>query len=158
MIANSDIHQPITFEYDLETGHRPLTLVFAKERSAEGIKEALMDRRTAVWFEDNLIGKEEFLTPIFHESVSVEKVAYQKQIAEVVLKNESDVDFILENVGKYSFYNKTRIMTLKAGEELRLGVKTDEILEQFQLKFRVLNMLVTPEDYLQVELECKTEK
>jgi len=158
MIANSDIHQPISFDYDLETGHRPLTLVFATERSAEGIKEALIERRTAVWFENNLIGKEEFLTPLFHESVSVEKVAYQKNIAEVVLKNESAVDFILENIGEYAFYNKTRIMTLKAGGELRLGVKTGDILEQFQLKFRVMNMLYTPEDYLQVEIDCKTEK
>ena len=158
MMANSDIHQPITFEYNLDTEHRPLTLVFAKERTAEGIKEALKERRTAVWFEDNIIGKEEFLTPVFQESVRVEKVSYHEKIAEVVLKNESAVDFILENAGEYSFLNKTRVMTLKAGEELRLGVKTAEILEQFQLKFKVLNMLITPEDYLLVEINCKTDK
>ena len=156
MIANSDIHQPITFDYDLETNHRPLTLVFARERSIAGIREALEDKRTAVWFEHNLIGREEFLYPLFQESLKVKKVAYHEKIAEVVLSNESAVDFILENAGEYSFFNKTRTFVIKAGEKLRLGVKTGEVLDQFNLKFRVKNMLVTPEDYLLAEISCKT--
>ncbi len=155
MMANSDIHQPISFEYDSEKNHRPLTLVFAKERSAESIKEALLERRTAVWFENNLIGNEEFLAPIFNESVSIENVVYHDKIAEVVLSNSSSVDFILENTGEYSFYNKTRIMILKAGESLRLGVKTGDVLDEFKLKFNVLNLLVTPDEPLEIELACR---
>jgi len=156
MLGNTDIHQPITFEYDLESGHRPLTLVFAKERSASGIKEALMERRSAVWFEDQVIGKEEFLLPLFQSAVSVEKVTYYEKIAEVIIKNKSDMNFILENTGDYSFLNKTRILTLKANEELRLGVKTGEVLEEFTLKYQVLNFHLTPSESLVVELDCKT--
>lgn len=155
MLANSDIHQPISFDYELGTEHRPITLVFAKERSAEGIKEALIEKRTALWFENNLIGKEEFLAPLFRESVLVEKIQYMQKITGVTLKNESSVDFILENAGEYSFYNKTPVIILKAGQAMLLGVKTGERLDEFQLKFRVLNMLVSPGENLLVEINCK---
>ena len=158
MFANTDIHQPITFEYELESGHRPLTLVFARDHSAESIKEALLDRRTAVWYEHNIIGREEFLLPLFQNSVSIEKVSYYEKIAEVVMKNNSDVDLILENIGDYSFFNKTRIFTLKAGEELRLGVKTGEVLQEFTLKFKVHNYHISPEKSLQAGIICKKNK
>ena len=141
--------------FDEHTEHRPITLVFAKERSAKGIKEALIEKRTALWFENNLIGKEEFLAPLFRESVLVEKIQYMQKITGVTLKNESSVDFILENAGEYSFYNKTTVMILKAGQAMLLGVKTGERLDEFQLKFRVLNMLVSPGENLLVEINCK---
>jgi len=157
MIGTTDIHQPISFEYDLSSEHRPLTLVFSKERTENGIREALLNRRTAVWFEHNLIGKEEFLAPLFHESLKVVKVIYREQIAEVVLKNESAVDFILENDGDYSFFNKTNIFVVKAGEKFRLGVKTGEILDQFSLKFKVKNLYVSPEECLLTEISCNTQ-
>ena len=114
-----------------------------------------MQRRTAVWFENNLIGNEDFLAPIFHESVSIEKFEYHDKIAEVVFRNNSSVDFILENTGEYSFYNKTRIMILKAGEDFTLAVKTGEVLDEFKLRFNVLNLHVSPEDPLDIEITCR---
>ena len=65
MLGNSDIHEP-----DLDDGDQPsrrssLTLVFAKERTLESLKEALFAGRTAVWCEGKLIGREEFLEPLF---------------------------------------------------------------------------------------------
>lgn len=48
MIGNSDIHHPsIDYSYTAQK-HRTLTLVFAKERTVESIKEALRAGRTAV--------------------------------------------------------------------------------------------------------------
>ncbi len=157
MLANSDIHFPIGMEYELVTEHRPMTLVFAKERTEVGIKEALMNQRTALWFENNIIGNENFLAPIFQKSVVVKKVSYHEKIAEVVLENESAVDFILENVGDYSLFNKTKIFILKAGNELKIGVKTGEVLEQFALKFKVHNLLVSPNDCLVAQISCNTD-
>jgi hypothetical protein len=49
LMGTSDIHGLIDWQFKIpEGGHRPVTLVFAKERTAEAIKEALFDRRTAV--------------------------------------------------------------------------------------------------------------
>ena len=33
-------------------GHRPMTLVFVKEKNIPALKEALIAGRTAVWFEN----------------------------------------------------------------------------------------------------------
>lgn len=157
LLGNTDIHQPITFEYDLDNSHRTMTLVFAKERSVAGIKEALLNRRTAVWFENMVIGDEAFLEPLFQNSVKVTGVTYYEKIADVTLKNNSDIDFILENNGEYSFFNKTKLIVLKAGEEMHLGVKTGDVKKQFQLKFLVKNFLTTPEDCLGTVVDCKVD-
>lgn len=55
-MCGSDAHQLITGKYGLSRMPRPMTLVFAKERSVGGIKEALFARRSAVMFHDLLIG------------------------------------------------------------------------------------------------------
>lgn len=73
IIGNSDIHDNVFHKYDLISNHRPMNLVFAKERSVESIKEALFAGRTAIYFDDTLIGEMEFLKAIFNSSVNVEK-------------------------------------------------------------------------------------
>lgn len=61
---NFDIHQPIQTDYDFSKGeHRTMTFVFAKERSPEGIREALDNRRTAVYYRELVIGREESSVP-----------------------------------------------------------------------------------------------
>lgn len=155
LIANSDIHEPIGMEYDLAKEHRPTTLVFAKERSETGIKEALQNQRTALWFEDNIIGSEALLSPLFKECVKVEKVEYLEKLAVVTLRNTSDLSFFLENQSEYSFFNKANFIVIKGKEELHLMVKTGEVLEKFQLLFEVKNMLTAPNEYLTVSLDCK---
>ena len=60
IIGNSDIHAPIDYFYDKSGGeHRPITLVFAKERTEEGIREALENGRTAVFYKNYLICKKQ---------------------------------------------------------------------------------------------------
>ncbi|MGC8887576.1 MAG: hypothetical protein ACP5MG_10505 [Verrucomicrobiia bacterium] len=49
IIGNTDIHNPIGMDYETGGGnHRPMTLVFATQRTLNGIREALFERRTAV--------------------------------------------------------------------------------------------------------------
>ncbi|MEQ6120627.1 Sb-PDE family phosphodiesterase [Reichenbachiella sp. MALMAid0571] len=155
LIANSDIHIPIGMEYDLTLEHRPTTLVFAKEKSENGIKEALMNQRTALWFEDNIIGNETLLTHLFQESIKIIKTEYLENLAVVTISNESGIDYLLENTGEYSFYNKTNFVELNAASQLTLMVKTGQVMDQFHLKWSVKNMLVAPDTYLTAELLCK---
>ncbi|MDP4680795.1 MAG: Sb-PDE family phosphodiesterase [Cyclobacteriaceae bacterium] len=155
LVANSDIHTPIGMEYDLTKEHRPTTLIFAKERSQDGIKEALMNRRTSIWFEDNIIGSREFLNPLFEECVKIKDTKYLENLAVVTIENTSSINFILENTGEYSFFNKTNFITLNANSEINLLVKTGKLLEEFKLDFDVKNMIIAPDKYLNVELVCK---
>ncbi len=99
--ANSDIHKPIYMEYG-KTLHRPMTLVFAKERTADGIKEALYDKRTVAYFGDTLIGKEEFLKPILEQSLKVKTPKIHivgTQWIGLMLENTSDVPIMLTFTG-----------------------------------------------------------
>lgn len=155
IFGNSDIHQPITFDYQNKNRKRPLTLVFVKERSEQGIKEALLNQRTAVLYNDVVIGEEEFLTPLLHEMVSVENVAYYENVAELVLKNNSSVDLTFENLSDYSFINSTKFLTIKAGEEKFLGIKTGKKLDRFKLRFEIMNFLIAPDKSLIGEFDCK---
>ncbi len=154
MVANSDIHTPIALEYDLKEEHRPTTLVFAKARTQAGIKEALINHRTALWFENNIIGDAQFLDRLFHESVKVEKTEYLENLAVVTIRNESGLDFILENIGEYSFYNKTNFLEIEAGKEMILLVKIGSVKDQFNLKVSVKNLLTAPDTYLTTNLTC----
>ena len=51
-IGTSDIHNLIDWTYDLRRGgHRPVTLALAEERTPEGLRDALLEGRTVIWFE-----------------------------------------------------------------------------------------------------------
>ena len=74
LIGTSDVHDLIDWDYlPHEGGHRPVTLVFAKEKTAASIKQALFARRTAVWFKNLLIGREKDLGPLLAASYKSKK-------------------------------------------------------------------------------------
>jgi hypothetical protein len=51
-----------------------MTLVFAKDRNIESIREAMFKNRTVAFFDNKLAGKEEFLKALFFASVSVKSI------------------------------------------------------------------------------------
>jgi 3',5'-nucleoside bisphosphate phosphatase len=59
ILCNSDIHLPTPPR--TVGGPRPMTLVFARTADAEGVREALVARRTAAWLGDDVWGAEEHL-------------------------------------------------------------------------------------------------
>ncbi len=102
MLSNSDIHKPLNLDYHVHQGdHRPLTLVFATERTAEAIRKALFERRTAVYFGELLIGEEPYLRPIFEQSITVKNPAITirgRDRAYVRIENTSDITYRLLRV------------------------------------------------------------
>lgn len=74
VMCNTDVHELIHELYDLEKWkHRPVTLAFCKERTEQGLKEAISEHRTAALFFNILVGKEEFVKAIFEASIVPEK-------------------------------------------------------------------------------------
>jgi len=70
VMGNSDVHGVISETYmEPEYTHRPVTLVFARERTMESLREAMFAGRTAVWYGDSLAGFEQFTGPIFRAAV-----------------------------------------------------------------------------------------
>lgn len=103
VFGNSDIHVPINFKYDLTNryAHRPMTLIFAKERTLNGVKEALFEGNTIAWFGNTLAGKEELMNTLIKHSLVLEPTFKKKMNKNGIewcfaeLKNDSDIPFVL---------------------------------------------------------------
>ena len=96
LLGNSDIHDPIDMFFDRSKGeHRPITLIFAEEHSEEGIREALDNKRTAIYYKDMLIGNEKYLKPLFFEAV--------RDMAIVFTGTSSPPEYFLENNASIPF-------------------------------------------------------
>ena len=147
LIGTSDVHNLIEWDYLTRVGeHRPITLIFAKDRSKESIKEALFQRRTVIWFKEILIGKEDNLLPLLESIISIESVGYGKgtQILNVIIKNNSSAKLQLKNQSRFTFLNNTNLIDLPGNDKIKLKIKTLKELDNLQLEFEVLNALITP--------------
>jgi len=153
MMANSDVHNPITFDYNFSRGeHRTMTLVFAKERSAEGIKEALLNQRTAVYWKDKLIGKEEFLKPIFTQSINAQNNPFlfkkaKRNKAFLFIKNSSDIPFNLafKSIPKELIFPATITLNANSSTAIALEYKSMEAGgKNIQLPVEIENLLIGP--------------
>lgn len=161
MLSNSDIHAPLNLDYNVheENDHRPLTLVFATERSPAAIKEALFARRTAVYSGDKLIGDEQFLRPIFANSIKFVKPSVQitsKDKYFLQIANTSDLTYELERVDDLPELSIPQTLRLAANRTVLFEVKAKSSLtaglKAFAPKYRVTNLLVAPESPLTVTL------
>ena len=129
--------------------------MFARERSAAAIKEALFARRTAVYSGEKLIGDEQYLKPIFERSIRFNKTSLTlkgKDREYLQINNASDLTYELERVGDVEEMQTPKTVTLAAGKtvlfELRGKSTTADETKRFTLSYRVKNVLVGPDDPL----------
>ena len=150
VIGNSDIHGLIDWQYEESKGaHRPVTLVFASEKSKKAMKEAMENRQTAVWFDNTLVGDARFVGPLVESSLEI-VCQGKSQVQGIEIKNHSDADFILENLSVYTLHNKASVFVAKAHETTIIQVKTLEVMDSFDLKFRVLNAFTAPDQHPEI--------
>ena len=155
IIGTSDIHGLIDWQYNVPAGgHRPLTLVLAKERSAESIKEALNARRTVALIDDSLIGRAERVVPLVEASLIPHKAAYRNKssVLAVTLRNATSVSYTLENTSLYDFYTHTDVVTIPAMKDTTIQVKTLERMEEVELTFRALNVVTAPDEHPEISI------
>lgn len=149
IMGNSDIHAPISEGISANVDHRPVTLVFAKEKSAEALKEALLDKRTAIWHGTQLIGSEKYLDAIFKTSIKVAKPHHRnKDTAWFEIKNTLGIDIQMEKTGGAG----PEKLTLPANSTILLRSKIKNDAQEIKLSYTVKNFLIAPEKGLPVEL------
>lgn len=96
MLGNSDCHAPFFMEVDyLHGAHRPVTLVFVKEKSVKGVREALDARRSAVFAEGNVYGREQEVLPLLEACLKVKKTQFKEKEIIVELENVSSIPVVL---------------------------------------------------------------
>ena len=161
MMANTDIHSLIEMQFNLSDGnHRTVTLVFAKEKTSKSIKEALFAHRTAVYYGNTLIGKEEFLAPLFENSVSLNKSELKlqgKNRAYISIKNSSEVDYELVLDHDLEEINVPGQLTLPGERTVLFSIsaKSDNLSgsKRIEIPYRVQNLKVKPEESLLIKIK-----
>ena len=114
MIGTSDIHQPIQTDYDFSKDeHRTMTFVFAKERSLKGIREALDNRRTAAYYRELVIGREDLLRLFFEKCVKIEEISRNEKGVTLSITNTTDLVLKLKKTAHNTSLVYFRDMTLK---------------------------------------------
>ena len=170
IMGTSDVHGLIDWLFKVPNddealntnspGHRPITMVFAKNKSKESIKEALFAGRTVVFYNELLIGKEENLKPLIQKCLLINNIndlelGYSEDgkstIKKIEIKNISDAPFILKNLNLFTFETNSDIISIHPNSTHTLAVKTKgEDLKN--LEFEVLNGIIAPKEYVKIIL------
>jgi hypothetical protein len=149
MLGNTDIHDPDLRTRTAPDNHRTMTLVFAKEKTLPALKEALVQRRTVVWYKDRLVGRREWLEPLFQACVQVVQVwPRPKDTLAVELRNAGEIDIQLERTGKLGPAKLTLPAQTVSLVKLS-GVKPGQKVE---LSYTATNLLIAPKTGLPVAL------
>ncbi|NER10588.1 hypothetical protein SAMN06265375_102436 [Muriicola jejuensis] len=146
IMGTSDIHGLIDWDYLEKGNHRPVTLVFAKERSARSLREALFEGRTVAVYNSLFVGRPEFLVPLLKACIKIHRVAYipNTDILEVELENSSSSDLLFENQMGYTFYSKPPVFEIPAGKKILLQIKTLERKGKLDLRLKALGAYTAP--------------
>ena len=159
LIGTSDVHDLIEWDYDAHNNeHRPITLVFAKERNEASIKEALFDRRTVVVFKDRFMGRSQHILPLLKSIISISSKGYREgtQILKIEIRNNSSTYMILENLSEFNFADSDDLISIPKNGKVTLQVKTLEVLNNIDLKFKFLNALTSPKQHPVVSFRVST--
>ncbi len=155
IIGTSDIHGLVDWDYHVpEGGHRPVTIVLATERSQEGIRQALVDRRTVVWHRNMLIGREQHVMPLVGASIRIKRAHYpgDTSVLRLEIENVSDAEFVLRNTSPYGFHKQGDLIMLPPHHTTVLDVKTLDRLENVRMTFELLSVVTAPGTHPVLEL------
>ena len=148
MFCNTDEHYDMYPRY--QKTHRPMTLVFAKDKSEAGVKEALIARRTAVYFDDFLIARQPEAESFFKAAINVssaQKMRNGEPIFEIKLFNTSDIPFKIRAKAKYNIekYPMGQV-TLTPHDTTSIILKAIwKYPKELKLDLSVENILVSPD-------------
>ncbi len=149
LIGVSDVHELIEWDYrpeaDHNPGHRPVTLVLAKGDSLEAMREALVARRTIVWWKDMLIGRKPQLDALLAASLSIESVEKVQWGTKVKFHNASDAPFELRQRSKHKITSDATSLIIAPNGVTEVMIKVDNPVTDITFEFDVLNALVAPD-------------
>ena len=148
ILSNSDYHVPTP---PRGTGpRRPVTLVFARSADAEGVREALVARRTAAWLGDDVWGTEEHLRGLWNGAIAVSPARLDARPGQAVLlrlRNTSAIPFRLRALRSPAWLGvdpataqaeTTSLLRLRVGRDAAAGV------HEAVLEFEVSNLNTAP--------------
>ena len=148
LISGTDAHHPLFLSIDYKNGAlRPVTLIFARERSLDGVREALEARRTAVFADGTVYGREEVLQPLMKALFEITDTQYSEKKVTLHIVNRSSIPLVLRKAAGSEKVVFPRDMIVRPFEEVTLTIygpdnKRPIGLSRFDVNFEVLNFFV----------------
>lgn len=143
MMGTSDIHQPIQVNYDFSRGeHRTMTLLFAKERTAEGVREALENHRTAVYYQDKIIGREDLLRDFFEACIEVKETKRTDKEIRLSVTNKTDLTLVLKKTAHDKRLGYFRNKTLLPHYKYTITIQLADGVKGGDMNFEVTNFII----------------
>ena len=148
MLGNSDVHGPMP--HFAPGKHRTMTLVFARNKTPEAIYEALKERRTAVYYEEFIIGEETYLKELFEKAVEIKVKKTDDKTVQITFKNKSDLTFHLKKTDhdpRLTYFRKMSIVpyTITPQSVQSITVRLNDGIKGGDVNFSVENFLVEPD-------------
>jgi predicted metal-dependent phosphoesterase TrpH len=146
MLGNTDTHAPMQV---FSSGrHRTMTLVFARNKSPEAIYEALKERRTAVYYNEYVIGEEIYLKELFENAVEI-SVTKTGNTASITFRNKSDLVFNLRETRhdkRLTYFRNYNLYpyVIRSQSNQTITVRLNDGIEGGDVNFIVENFLVEP--------------
>jgi hypothetical protein len=156
ILGTSDIHGLIDYDYDIGAGeHRTVTLVLAREKSAEAIREALVAGRTTALYLGHVIGREPQVRAVVEGALTLVPGTLREgsQVLPLTIRNDAPIRMILRNVGTRRFSNASDLVIVPANGELRVNLTASPDPAAVVLPVEVVNAFVGPGTSLRMELE-----
>ena len=159
ILATSDIHGLIAWDYAEKHKQRPITLVFSAEKSLISFREALFEGRTVAVYNELMVGKPEFLIPLIESCVRIMSASYipDTDILKIELKNISSSTLLFENQMEYTFYSSSPVFEIPAKGTYSIMVKTKEKKERITLSLKALGAFIAPKQHPVVSWEINLE-
>ena len=158
MLGNSDAHGDIFYTY--RDSHRPMTLVFATEKSEEGVKRALLERRTAVYVDDYIIARIPEADALFKASLDINSEVRDRNgepIWIVSITNNSSIPYKVRILSEHNIENyPLGQLTFEPGKTSNVIVK--ELWDnpsQLTLGVQVYNIITSPDQFLETTFQIK---
>ena len=159
MLCNTDEHFDMYPRY--QKTHRPMTLVFAKEKTIEAIKEALLAKRIALYFDDYLVARQPEAESFFKAAIEVKTERSRRKgepLLKIIIFNNCDIPFRIKASGNFVMdtYPLGQV-TLEPHKETTLILRAMwQYPKEVTLKMDVANILVSPDESLHTNFELPT--
>jgi hypothetical protein len=159
VLGTSDIHGLIDYQFKVDMGgHRPITLVFAKEKTEEAMKEALFAGRTVTWFDHLLAGNSELLDSLIAKCIVAKNKDYigSSTVREIELTNTSSCKFLLKNISSFTFHTGGDIVELAPNSSLIIQLKEkSSTIDNEKIVFEVLNTVKRYKEHAKYTIDPK---
>ena len=158
LISNSDAHSSMPLAMsNQDLAHRAMTLVFAKDRSLESVREALDAHRTLMWWRNNVVGRKDLLEKFVRACIPVVKYTYEKDQLSFFMENKSSQRFVMEPISTDEFFiAHPVVLSPNCEANVSVGIKKSDSKE-VTIKFRVMNAWTNYEEPIVLEYTFKKQ-